>query len=253
MMSKQTRSWIFGLIIVSWCYGVAHSDAQHIGDILIGRDADNRLIAVNVPGEKEIECLAPVSPNPFVSGYQSTKTGFDHLGGLADPNDSFPLASGVDIYVKLIDAEPGFHVVRLSPLAHLDTPGEMLRLGGITQIHQHWSWNFNTNPALGPTIPDGFQGRMKATLSFVDQGSTDYAESEPFTMVFSIDPNSPADVNGNGVVSTPDAFALAARWLDEDCAHPDWCGRADINLDGRVDWIDYSWIIDFWLSTQGCP
>lgn len=38
---------------------------------------------------------------------------------------------------------------------------------------------------------------------------------------------------------------FAERWLNEGCGGPDWCGGADINLSGGVDFEDYAKLTDF--------
>ncbi len=57
-----------------------------------------------------------------------------------------------------------------------------------------------------------------------------------------------ADINGDEIVNTDDLVVFAASWLDYACVTPGWCGGADLNKDGDVDYLDYAVISDQWLD-----
>jgi len=49
-----------------------------------------------------------------------------------------------------------------------------------------------------------------------------------------------ADVAPDGYVDIKDLAAVVARWLDPNCAAPDWCGGTDLNTSGQVELGDYA-------------
>ena len=57
-----------------------------------------------------------------------------------------------------------------------------------------------------------------------------------------------ADTSVDGEVSFTDFAVLASRWLDTDCAGPDWCDGADINHSGQVNLEDLAIIAEQWLE-----
>jgi len=62
-----------------------------------------------------------------------------------------------------------------------------------------------------------------------------------------IPPRLPGDLTGDDWVDLADFAVLAQYWLHTDCESPDWCGGADSEPDGNVDWADLSVIADGWL------
>jgi serine/threonine-protein kinase len=41
---------------------------------------------------------------------------------------------------------------------------------------------------------------------------------------------------------------LSDVWLDQPCAHPDWCAAADLDLNGKVDLSDFALLGERWLE-----
>jgi hypothetical protein len=41
------------------------------------------------------------------------------------------------------------------------------------------------------------------------------------------------------------------NWLREDCAMPDWCEGADLNVDTKVDFLDFAAFVGQWLKGVG--
>ena len=56
-------------------------------------------------------------------------------------------------------------------------------------------------------------------------------------------------------VLEPDCFVdqydlklLVSQWQDSGCEYPGWCGGADLNVSGKVDFIDFALLAERWLQ-----
>lgn len=58
-----------------------------------------------------------------------------------------------------------------------------------------------------------------------------------------------ADTSIDGSVNFQDFAIVAARWLDEGCAEPDWCQGADINRNTVVGFEDLIQLTHQWLES----
>jgi hypothetical protein len=92
---------------------------------------------------------------------------------------------------------------------------------------------------------------IDAYLSVVSDG--EYARQLDFDV--QILDNKMADICGNSLEESPDGdvdffdfAALAARWFDENCMGPDFCGRTDLNTDTVVDIRDVALLANDWLK-----
>jgi len=56
------------------------------------------------------------------------------------------------------------------------------------------------------------------------------------------------DINNDGKVNIED-FAVMAAWWDDNggCVEPDWCGGADFNMSGAIDFSDLAYFVENWL------
>jgi hypothetical protein len=251
---KDREYLLFSLLLALFVTPACLKAQFHIGDIGIGRSSDGKLKVTNVPDPiKDMECLDAVSHgHPLFSGWLGNDAGFDHITVAGPDPNFFPLQSGAQIYLYLINGAEGFQVVNALNLAVIDDPGEQLLLGGST-LHIHPFWNFNTSLATGDRVlPSDFAGRISVTFKLIDGGSTGYDDSQPFVMTFSNDPNPFADINEDGIVDPLDVVFLSNNWLNQPCNHPHWCDRADIDQSGVVDLSDFVWAAYQWMETQGC-
>jgi len=56
------------------------------------------------------------------------------------------------------------------------------------------------------------------------------------------------DINNDGKVNIEDFAVLATWWDDENtCSLPDWCGGADFNMSGTIDFTDLTYFVENWL------
>jgi len=64
--------------------------------------------------------------------------------------------------------------------------------------------------------------------------------------VLAVQPDS--DINDDGKVNLED-FAVIATWWSDDgnCTLPDWCGGADFDMSGTIDFFDLAYFVENWL------
>lgn len=78
-----------------------------------------------------------------------------------------------------------------------------------------------------------------------------YEPSDPFTVVFNLEPAA-GDLVVDGIVETADLFAWADCWLAADSSREnDYYERADANRDGLVNWADFALLASNWLIQEG--
>lgn len=187
---------------------------QHEGDIIVGRNASNQLVASGF-NSSDIHALQPVSG--LLSGWSGNNPGFDHLPTPQPANNLFPLTMGAQIRLQVVAISAAFRILGpgLSPI--LDEPGESLLLGGAT-LHEHVVWHVDatdTNYHADICL-------WTATLILRDTGSTGYADSAPFTLRFASQPAVGQDCNGNNLRDACD-LALALTLDCNNNAVPDVC------------------------------
>ncbi len=77
-----------------------------------------------------------------------------------------------------------------------------------------------------------------------------YEPSDPFTVVFNLEPAA-GDLVVDGIVEIADLFAWTDCWLAADSSRAnDYGERADANQDGSVDWADFALLASNWLTLQ---
>lgn len=200
---------------------------QHAGDVFVGRTSDGQLRVAGFVAEEEYAPLLPVTG--ILQGWTDNDPGFDRVVTNAPEEDLYTLASGAMIWLQLVEADPAFRVIDAS-FAIIDNPGEQTFLGN-HQLHAHLTWHVNSqNPAFDPN-----QCVWRATFRLRDAGSTGYADSEPFTLAFSIVPLEPADGDFDEDLDADleDHSALV------DCLHgPETVPAPTIATDCEVDCIN---------------
>ncbi|MBE0535129.1 MAG: right-handed parallel beta-helix repeat-containing protein [Phycisphaerae bacterium] len=113
----------------------------------------------------------------------------------------------------------------------------------------------------GGLLTDSWTGGDYRLLSFspcIDAGDPTYvgalgdndADGRPRVLHGRLDmgayENSTADFAPNAQIDAADLMAFAARWLDQSCEEPDWCGGADLTIDGLVDAHDMARLAAEW-------
>ncbi len=75
-----------------------------------------------------------------------------------------------------------------------------------------------------------------------------YEPSEPFTLVFNVEPLA-GDLVVDGTVDIYDLAELSYYWLkDEGSIYNDYYERADSNRDGKVNFLDFAMLASNWLD-----
>ena len=67
--------------------------------------------------------------------------------------------------------------------------------------------------------------------------------------VLAVQPDS--DINNDSKVNLED-LAVLATWWDDDggCVAPGWCGGADFDMSGTVDFFDLAYFVENWLRQE---
>ncbi|MCG3136333.1 MAG: hypothetical protein HJJLKODD_00161 [Phycisphaerae bacterium] len=219
--------------IVIWvvsCWAMLTSTAHgqsHAGDVGVGRSAAGQLKIVY--DLEQIKPLLYIDAPPYFTGYLDDNPGFDAItAAQVNPElDLYQLQPGTNVWLEALELAPGFSADYIG-FYILDNPGDVGPLGTHT-LHTHYTW------MLDPTGDPGWnpdQCLWTGTFRLIDQGSTNYSPSEPFTLQFSIFDNdgSEADCNENQL---RDECEIQLG-LQDDC-----------NIDGQLDMCELPTILDF--------
>jgi hypothetical protein len=68
--------------------------------------------------------------------------------------------------------------------------------------------------------------------------------SEPYIIESKL---KPADFDDDGYVKLSDFAAFCLHWFEQNCEYPTWCGGADLDYNGRVDFMDLAVFTENWL------
>lgn len=176
--------------------------AQHDVDIWVGRTSTGQL---NIGGA-DISQLIPLIPTSgLINGWADNDPGFDRVITSQPANNLFPLAGGAQISLRLVFADPAFRAIDNSFFI-LELPGDETYLGN-AQLHTHLTWHVNADD---PNF-DPLRCRWNATFILIDDGSTNYRDSAPFTLMFTLAFSGQADgdFNANGYVDLEDTGLFA--------------------------------------------
>ncbi|MBU0640762.1 MAG: hypothetical protein KKB50_18005 [Planctomycetes bacterium] len=204
------------------------SYAQHEGDIWVGRTSGGQLTIGGFPVAEKRVVLPPTSG--ILHGWADNNPGFDHVTTPVPEDDLYPLDAGAEIWLEVVELDPAFRVID-NGFQILDEPGKNTRLGD-DYLHVHLTWHIDdTDPAF-----DELRTLWRGTFILIDNGTTGYATSEPFTVYFMNAElqSKPGDVNLDGVVNRFDVPAFFAVLADPPSASAEERNAADANLDGVV-------------------
>lgn len=107
--------------------------------------------------------------------------------------------------------------------------------------------------------------RMKIIGSMPDSNMVYQLNGEEGTGFFAIYGQSPDNQLANGVFDAAnsdrvftvvrdhaglaDIAKMGMYWMSGNCSEPEWCGGADWNEDGKVDWVDFSMLAWNWQGS----
>lgn len=165
-----------GLIGMVLAFGVSVAQAQHQGDIWVGRTATGQL-KIDPQGFIPAENYHTMNAvnGPFLWGWSDNDPGFDHVTADDPNNDVYVLESGAKLWLEVVSIDEAFQMID-NAFNFLNMPGQETYLGDHT-LHVHNTWHIDsTDPAYDPD-----QCVWHATFILRDKGSTGYAASAPFT------------------------------------------------------------------------
>lgn len=213
-------------LTVSLFFAVTNAQAQHAGDVIVGVSAAGQLKIGGFIPDEHVVVLPPVSG--LLQGWANNNPGFDHLVNAEPDNDNYPLQPGAQIRLQALAIDPALRAISPS-FVIIDAPGESMSLGTNT-LHTHPTWHINSQDANF----DAMKTLWRGTFKLIDQGSTAYIESAPFTFYFSNVVCLTADVNDDGVVNGEDIQTfLDVLFNPPDATDVERCA-ADANRDGYV-------------------
>lgn len=209
-------AWVGAAVVL----GAAPASAQHAGDVFVGRSLDGRLKIGGYDPALNYTYLIPVTG--LLEGWADNDPGFDHVIHDVPEEDLYALDDGASVRLLVEELDPAFRAIDAA-FQILDQPGESTLLGD-ELLHVHLTWHINSEDANY----DPVQCVWHATFTLTDSGSTDYADSEPFTFNFTnVEPRVaigdfdddldvdlddaaalPVCLSGPGVVPAPDDPAI---------------------------------------------
>jgi hypothetical protein len=257
-------------LAVSFCLALpALAPAQHEGDLFVGRSGDGQLVLDTVNGHDpwtEVVVLPEIEPTPLVSGWSLDDPGWDHVLTDDPSQDVYHLEVGAEVYAYVTEMDPGFRIGlslfdwRTEPLSESD---RWVFLGDHA-LHEHYDWNIYDQdlcftcfeaapPAECATDPPDVDCHEKkvwlCTIVLKDQGTTQYEDSEPFTLMFTNDADfvlKPGDINLDGAVDLADFSTFAVCYgvrlpLEPggSCSPRD-AVASDLDANGEVDLSDFA-------------
>ncbi|MCG3137540.1 MAG: hypothetical protein HJJLKODD_01386 [Phycisphaerae bacterium] len=206
-------------------------DHQHEGDIIVGHSSASQ---VTIEAElDEIRALDPVSG--LLEGWTGDEPGWENLDADEPLEDFYTLAPEAQIIVELVGKDGGIKL--WTPLFSdvLNVIGDTWLLGA-PDFHEHAIFHIDsTDPAYDPL-------RTLWRINFVlhDLGSSGYAASEPFTLLFRpVDITcTMGDVNNDTTVDGSDLDPFLITLAGPESSDSTARCAADANLDGLVTPLD---------------
>jgi hypothetical protein len=192
--------------------------------------------------------------------YSTIDNGFITTGD-PPPDGYYPLADGTSVNFEIVSADPATSV-HINGVA-LSQPGDSALLGTAPTLHNHPSWQIS--------VPDGTPPQDYPLSFKLTTGSTQYAESQVFTVVMTnlptptpnaptptgtptptptpspAPPACPGDCNGDGVVRVDELVRGVTGVLDGGSA----CPAFDTNHDGTITIGELIAAVN--AALNGCP
>ena len=188
--SPMTRAGMIGALACS--VGLifsATAQAQHAGDILVGKTAASQLTAVNLPtGIRQL----PSVNSGALFGWASNSMGVDNFFGADSTRDISQLASGGYVSLEVISIDPrlSFRSFSAFTTVFADEAGETLPIGPSNSLHNH-PIVFIDGAVVGPD----FRAPLSAQIRFIDTGATALSASPTYTMTFAPAVPEPASIS----------------------------------------------------------
>jgi len=171
-----------------------------------------------------------------------------------DVNQTITLTNITDIFGNTVETIEDLNVVATQSYygdpKDQNLPGNSVEVfPTITSLEPNDA-NSITLSLLYTIPPETAPGLVKTTLDLEFNFAGD---SRVITVSYN-EPNSiwyaavPADLDLSNTVSLSDFSIFAEQWQQTACTEPDWCGRADMDRNGFVEWLDLDILAENWLT-----
>ncbi|MBN1123581.1 MAG: right-handed parallel beta-helix repeat-containing protein [Sedimentisphaerales bacterium] len=145
-------------------------------------------------------------------------------------NDVLEIAStGATLTVRYCNVRGGF-----TGVGNIDTwPMFADQTGGDYHLLEHSPSQNTGNPDFIPSVDEmDIDNQPRVIYGRVDMGCDEAVYR---------------DYSDDGVIDMEDLILFSGHWMETGCHEPDWCGLADLSLDGRVGLEDWTILIERWL------
>jgi hypothetical protein len=204
-----------------------HSDPDHSGD------------------PTWLNWFYPLYYNERYDRYQIDEPGID----LIESNDPNRLLTGMpsvdyNLIIKCLSITPGFVIWNSTLGVVFDEPNDTFSYSSLQDSHFHLQYR--------APVPSGATDLHWITYQIYDEiaDANQYEASEPFTVVFVKEPLA-GDLVVDGAVDQKDLMEFSYYWLGQEGTRAnDYYERADVNMDSRVDFLDFALQASNWLKNQ---
>jgi len=120
------------------------------------------------------------------------------------------------------------------------------------ELHPHETKTLTYDFAVvGAKVPQsGFITIPPATMSIYDALSNAEGQFESGNTRLRVWEKMPGDFNKDDTVNIADLAGFFYHWLEQDCNYPNWCGGADFDYKGSVDFNDFAIFAQNWGWTK---
>jgi hypothetical protein len=169
----------------------------------------------------------------LLHGWSSNSPGFDDVEQDDPAHDAYTFANGGFIRLDVLALDPALLVWNTG--FQMFPPGTSAALGSTDgDVHTHLIWHIRSDTAAF----DPNRTFWRGTFRLIDTGSTAYTPSAPFTLYFSRVFCGSADVNNDGSVDFFDIDPFLLVLFSPVSATDVQRCAADVNRDGAVDFFD---------------
>lgn len=207
---------------------------------------------------ESIDLIASNWPIDFdfnFSGYAFTDSNYPVYQIGEDVNQTITLTNITDILGNTVETIQDLNVVATQ--VYYDEPNDQNLPGNSAEVFPTISLlepndsNSITLSLLYNIPPETTPGLIRTALelefNFVGNSRVIRASynNEPDSLWYAA---IPADLDLENDVDLLDFVIFTQKWQETGCNEPDWCGRADMDKSGVVDWLDMDILAENWLA-----
>ena len=174
----------------------------HAGDLELGQFNGQIMVGFEPDGAFSLG-----ETTGLLTGWTGDEPGFVTVEEDEPDENLFVLAPGAALALEVISMDPAFKAHTPGFADVLTSPGDLWNMPAIP-FDDHPIWHIDSTDAGF----DPMQTEWTAVFRIIDTGTTNYAPSEPFTMVFTnllpAEPFIRGDANADGARDLPDVLVL---------------------------------------------